>query len=195
VNDLSDDARRTLLGLARAAIRARLSGVPAPVPPEDAALQVHSGAFVSLHARADGALRGCVGFVEPLFPLAEAVVKAAVAAATEDPRFAPVTAAELPGLLIDISVLGELQPIRADAVEVGVHGLVIRHHGASGLLLPQVPIEHGWDRALFLEHLCAKAGLPREAWRDPEAQLLGFTARVFREPVEGLGQGTSAAGR
>jgi AmmeMemoRadiSam system protein A len=178
---LSEQAGLALLRLARRAIEARLAGRPGPPWPDDPELQAHGGVFVSLHARSDGALRGCVGFVEPLFPLGEAVCRAAVAAASEDPRFAPVTASELPTLVLDVSVLGAAQPIRPEAVQVGVHGLVLRHRGLSGLLLPQVPVEHGWDRIGFLDHLCLKVGLPPGAWQEAGAQLLAFTAVVLRE--------------
>jgi AmmeMemoRadiSam system protein A len=178
---LADTERGALLALARRAIAARLAGAPAPALPPGEALRAQRGAFVSLHRRGDGSLRGCVGFVEPLFPLAEAVARAAVAAATGDPRFAPVTAGELAALRIDVSVLGPTHAIRPEAVEVGVHGLVLRHRGCSGLLLPQVPVEHGWDRTAFLDHVCLKAGLGAGAWREAGAELLAFGAEVFRE--------------
>jgi AmmeMemoRadiSam system protein A len=184
---LSEQSGQALLRLARRAIEAHLAGDLAPPAPEADELLVHSGAFVSLHARPGGALRGCVGFVEPLYPLAEAVSKAAVAAACEDPRFAPVTPSELPSLAIDVSVLGPTLPIRPDDVKVGVHGLVLRHRGLGGLLLPQVPVEHGWDRTTFLEQLCHKVGLPPGSWQEPGALLLGFTAVVIREDEAAAG--------
>jgi AmmeMemoRadiSam system protein A len=177
----STESQRHLLGVARRAIEARLRGRARPEERSEEALRVPRGAFVTLRTRKGERLRGCVGYVEPLFPLAETVARAAVAAATEDGRFPSVTLEELDALVIEISILTPLSPIRAEEVEVGRHGLMLRHAGRSGLLLPQVPTEQGWDRETFLEHTCLKAGLEPSAWREPEAELLGFTAIVFSE--------------
>jgi AmmeMemoRadiSam system protein A len=114
-------------------------------------------------------------------PLAETVAKMAVAAATEDGRFDAVAASELPSLSIEISALGPMREIRPEDVEVGVHGLVVRCGSRRGVLLPQVPVEHHWDRGSFLAHTCLKAGLPVDAWQRPECELLAFTASVFGE--------------
>ena len=132
------------------------------------------GVFVTLRRRSDGALRGCVGIPEPLHPLEDAVRRAAVAAALSDRRFAAVTAGELDSLAIEVSVLSELRPGRAEDVVVGRHGVVIRGRGRAALLLPQVAVEQGWDVETLLRQLCRKAGLPGEAWRDVECQLLLF---------------------
>ena len=105
----------------------------------------------------------------------------AVAAATRDGRFEPVTASELASLRIEISVLSPLAPIRPADVEVGRHGLLLRYGDRRGVLLPQVPAEHGWDREAFLAHTCEKAGLPADTWRRPGVELSGFTATVFGE--------------
>ena len=179
---LSEQARHALLGLARRAIETRLRG--APPPPLSAPgpeLERPSGAFVTLRRRSDGELRGCVGYVEPMFPLAETVARSAVAAAVEDGRFDAVTLGELSSLSIDISVLGPAQPIEPDDVVVGTHGLILRCAGRGGLLLPQVATEHGWDRGQLLDHTCRKAGLPPGSWKRPDAELLAFTATVFGE--------------
>jgi AmmeMemoRadiSam system protein A len=179
---LSVELRRALLALARAAIEAQLrGGHPQPQAQVPEELRRNRGAFVTLRRRADHELRGCVGFVEPLFPLCEAVARAAVAAATQDGRFAPVEAGELPQLALDISVLGLTRPIAAADVEVGVHGLIVRWAGRGGLLLPQVAVEHGWSREAFLDHTCLKAGLPAATWRRADAELLAFEAEVFGE--------------
>jgi uncharacterized protein (TIGR00296 family) len=98
-----------------------------------------------------------------------------------DCRFAPVTAKELPRLRIEVSALGPLRPIRPEEVEVGRHGLLISYGGRRGVLLPQVPVEHGWDRESFLDHTCIKAGLPPDTWRKPGVELLGFAAEVVEE--------------
>lgn len=179
--EIAEDDGRRLLEVARAAVAARLAGEaatkPDAVPPT---LSRKSGAFVSIHA-SDGGLRGCVGYVEPLYPLVEAVARAAVLAATEDHRFESLRADELADVAFDVSVLGPPSAIAADDVEVGRHGLVAEGRGRRGLLLPQVPVEHGWDRETFLQHTCLKAGLAPDAWRADDIHLLGFEARVFRE--------------
>jgi AmmeMemoRadiSam system protein A len=132
-----------------------------------------------LRRRSDGELRGCIGYVEAVRPLHEAVAEAARLAATEDHRFEPVGRSELEHLHVEISVLTPLSPTSADEVVVGTHGLVVRHGGRSGLLLPQVPVEQGWDREAFLDHACRKAGLPAGTWKRPDAELLSFGAEVF----------------
>ena len=124
--------------------------------------------------RSDGALRGCIGIPEPRHPLEDAVRRAAVSAALSDPRFAPVTAGELEGLAIQVSILTELRPGRADEVVLGRHGVVIRGRGRAALLLPQVAVEQGWDLETLLGQLCRKAGLPGDAWRDAKCELLLF---------------------
>ncbi len=141
-------------------------------------LAAPGAAFVTLKKK--GRLRGCIGYTEAVAPLFKVVQECAVAAATEDPRFPPVTPAELPSIDLEISVLTPLVPIRADEVEVGRHGLMVSHLGRRGLLLPQVPVELGWDRETFLDQTCVKAGLPPDAWRRG-ATLEAFTAEVFGE--------------
>jgi AmmeMemoRadiSam system protein A len=134
------------------------------------------GVFTSLYLR--GELRGCVGYVLPTSPLHRAVAETARAAAFDDNRFPPVTHEEVPHLEIELSILTCPQPITAEAIEVGRHGLLISQHGRRGLLLPQVPVERGWDRSTFLEHTCRKAGLPIDAWQKG-ATIEAFTAEVF----------------
>jgi AmmeMemoRadiSam system protein A len=176
-----DPELRELLGVARRAIEARLAGRRFAEEPKDGWRGEPRGAFVTLWTRPAHELRGCVGYIEPVYSLVETVARAAVSAAVDDGRFPPVSGDELPGLSIDVSILSRLEPIRPEEVVVGEHGLLLRHRGRSGLLLPQVPIEHGWDRDTFLDHTCLKAGLQPGAWREPGARLLGFTAVVVGE--------------
>ncbi len=178
---LGAEDRAALLRVAREAIEARLARRPEAPTPRAGALGRPCGAFVTLTERVGGALRGCVGYVEPSHALAEVVARAAVAAAFHDRRFAPVTAADLAQLAIEISVLGPPFPIPPEAVEVGRHGLIVERDGSRGLLLPQVAVEHRWDRATFLEQTCRKAGLAASAWRAQGTTLLAFTAEVFGE--------------
>lgn len=157
--------RAELLAIARRAIRDKVSGRQETRPsPADPALAAPGAVFVTL-TRA-GALRGCIGYVEAVRPLAEAVAHCAASAATTDPRFAAVTTRELSELDIELSVLSPLCVV-ADPKEirVGLHGLHINKDGRHGLLLPQVASEYGWDRETFLRQVCAKAGLPSDAWR------------------------------
>jgi len=177
---LTDTERQALLRVARESIAARFQGRRPALPPPTGALAERRGAFVTLHG-GDGELRGCVGLMRSDRPLVETVARMAVAAATEDGRFEPVTEAELDELSIEVSALSPLEPIRPENVEVGRHGLLIGHGGRRGVLLPQVPEEHGWDRETFLVHTCRKAGLPDDAWKEAGVELLAFTAEVFRE--------------
>jgi AmmeMemoRadiSam system protein A len=179
--ELCAEDRRQLLSVARQVIASALSGAAAAPLAASPTLAEKRGAFVTLTRRLDGELRGCIGYVEPLFPLVETVSRAAMAAALHDRRFAPVTRGELAELAIEISVLSVPSPIRPEDVAVGTHGLILRVGGRSGLLLPQVASDHGWDAATFLDHTCLKAGLRPGAWREPGAELLGFTATVFGE--------------
>jgi AmmeMemoRadiSam system protein A len=114
-------------------------------------------------------------------PLGETVTRMAAAAATDDGRFLPVRAHELEDLVIEISALGSLWPIRPEDVVIGVHGLVLRASGRSGVLLPQVAVANGWHREEFLDRTAEKAGLPEDAWRREDVELLAFTAEVFGE--------------
>jgi AmmeMemoRadiSam system protein A len=179
--ELRDEERRALLAAAREAIAAHLAGRKAELPRATGALARPGGAFVSLHRRKDGELRGCIGQLRAEGPLLDAVAQMAVAAATEDERFAPVSATELDALSIEVSALSLLAPIRSDEVEVGRHGLMVRSGERRGVLLPQVPVDQGWERDQFLAQTCRKAGLAADAWRQPGVELSGFTATVFGE--------------
>lgn len=171
----------SLARIAREAIARALEGVrarPSPDPPVDAERR---GVFVTLRRREDGELRGCIGFVEALLPLHEAVSHAAVGAALRDRRFRAVTRAELPALAVHVSVLGTLRLCRPEEVEIGRHGVVIRCRARRALLLPQVAVEQGWDRETLLRELCRKAGLPVDAWRDGDGELLVFETETFAD--------------
>ena len=160
--------------------RAEPSPSRAAAPAGGGYLQKKCGAFVTLTIH--GQLRGCIGYVIAERPLLETVREAARAAAFQDPRFAPLRRAELSELRLEISVLSEPRPVCSlEEIRVGDHGLIVRHGFRSGLLLPQVATEYGWDRETFLSHTCAKAGLPRDSWRDPDTEIELFEAEVFGE--------------
>jgi AmmeMemoRadiSam system protein A len=176
--EFSAAERTQLLSLAHQAILAALQKREIPLEPPTTHLAELRGVFTSLYLR--GALRGCVGYVFPTTPLYRAVAETARAAAFEDNRFDPVKLDEADNLQIGLSVLSPPRPILADAIEVGRHGLLISASGLRGLLLPQVPVERGWNRITFLEQTCRKAGLPLDAWQKG-ATLEAFTAEVFGE--------------
>jgi len=174
---LDEPQREELLGIARRAMEGYVGA--GKVPPKEVApgrLAAPGAAFVTLTK--GGRLRGCIGYTEAVAPLFKVVQECAVAAATEDPRFPPVSPKELSSLHVEISVLTPLVPIRPEDVEVGRHGLMVEQGRMRGLLLPQVPVEWGWDRETFLDQTCVKAGLPPSAWRHG-ATLRAFTAEVF----------------
>ncbi len=178
---LNAQQQETLLRLARETIAqyARDRKVP-ELPTGDPALQASRAVFVTLHKR--GMLRGCIGSLEARLPLAEAVRSSAISAAFGDPRFPPVTAGEVNDLEIEISVLSPLRRVgSADEIAVGTHGVVVSKGMRSGVFLPQVATEQGWDRETMLNCLCShKAGLPEDAWRRG-CDLSVFTTQVFAE--------------
>jgi AmmeMemoRadiSam system protein A len=136
------------------------------------------GVFVTLKIK--GNLRGCIGYVEGIKPLQEAVIDMALSAAFKDPRFSPLEKSELSDLHVEISVMSPLEEIGSpDDIIVGTHGLVIEKGFNRGLLLPQVATEYHWDKETFLAHTCLKAGLPKEAWQDKDTKILVFAANVF----------------
>jgi AmmeMemoRadiSam system protein A len=176
--EFSPEERVLLLETAHESILSALEKRGIQLDPPNPHLAEARGAFTSLYLRGD--LRGCVGYVLPVSSVYRAVIDTARAAAFEDTRFHPVTVDEARALEIELSILSPPQPIAADAIEVGRHGLLISLGGHRGLLLPQVPVEHSWDRTTFLEQTCRKAGLPLDAWQKG-AVVEAFTAEVFGE--------------
>jgi AmmeMemoRadiSam system protein A len=179
--EYSQEERALLLGLAHDSILAALENREISLEPPSPHLAEPRGAFTSLCLH--GGLRGCVGYVLPVSSVYRAVADTARAAAFEDTRFHPVTMEEAQQLKIELSILSPPQPITAEEIEIGRHGLLISMAGYRGLLLPQVPVEHHWDRVTFLEQTCRKAGLPRDAW-EKGANIEAFTAEVFGEKTE-----------
>jgi AmmeMemoRadiSam system protein A len=175
-SEFNRDERITLLQIAHQAILCELAGQVREEVPVPARLRAPRGVFTTLYLQ--GELRGCVGYAMPVTPLCRAVAETARAAAFEDSRFLPVTRTEAPLLEVSISVLSPLLPILPEQIEVGHHGLVVSLGFSRGLLLPQVPLEFGWDRETFLEQTCRKASLPVDAWRRG-AKIEAFTAEVF----------------
>lgn len=176
---LTGDDRRELLRTAREAIRHRLAGGTAAAPPRLANPELRAGAFVTVSM--SGELRGCIGHPGDDRLLAEVVPECAVSAATEDPRFPPLTLGELAAVHLEISVLGPITEVRNFGdIEVGRHGLIAEQGFRRGLLLPQVASDRGWGLDTFLSHTCLKAGLRADAWKSG-ATIHKFEAEVFGE--------------
>jgi AmmeMemoRadiSam system protein A len=175
-NEFTPEERAVLLRLAHESILSALERREISLSPPSPHLDEPRGAFTTIYFH--GNLRGCVGYVFPVASLYRTVAETARAAAFEDTRFSPVSPQEAPELGVSLSILSPLRVITPEEVEIGRHGLVVSHGGRRGLLLPQVPVEHQWDRATFMEQTCRKAGLPLDAWRQG-ATLEAFTAEVF----------------
>ena len=182
---LTDEEGVLALCLARNALGNRISGAACSDPLLTPVFSRKRGVFVTLTR--EGELRGCIGFPYPHHPLGEAIREAAVSAALGDPRFPPVRAAELPLIRIDVTVLSIPEILaaapeaRPEKIKIGRHGLIVRGHGTSGLLLPQVATECCWDSRQFLDHTCRKAGLPAGCWRQKEVEVYTFEGQVFCE--------------
>ncbi|MDR0689673.1 MAG: AmmeMemoRadiSam system protein A [Spirochaetaceae bacterium] len=187
---ITPEEREALLADARETIRAALERRPPEykrsaelaraVREGKSALSKPCGAFVTLHQGKD--LRGCIGRMIASEVLEKTVRIMAGEAACGDPRFPPLTRSELGGCTIEISALSPLERCPGPrSVQVGLHGLYLVHRGRSGVLLPQVPVEQGWDLDQYLAYICVKAGLPPHSYDEPGAQLYTFTAVVFGE--------------
>ena len=177
---LSNEEKRILIQTAREAIESRLARRPPEYPQATKKLKEKCGAFVTLHK--GGKLRGCIGYVTARAPLVETIKETAQSAAFQDPRFPPLTSRELAEISLEVSVLTPLRPVGSiEEIEVGVHGIMMRRGFHSGLLLPQVATEYGWDRETFLTHTCYKAGLPADCWQSAETRMEVFSALVFGE--------------
>jgi hypothetical protein len=181
---INPEERKILLSAALESIKAGLEGRE-PVYPQypktaDSPLNKPCGAFVSLHTGRN--LRGCIGRMTANLPLMDTVCLMAREAAFDDPRFPPLTSGELPRCHIEISVLSPMTLCSdPEQVKIGIHGLYLRKGGRSGVLLPQVPVEQGWNLSQYLEYICIKAGLPPGSYKAPDAELLTFTAIVFSQ--------------
>ncbi len=145
------------------------------------------GVFVTLNTFPEHELRGCIGYPEPVFPLGEALIRAAEGAC-HDPRFPPLHKSELNGIVVETSILTvpELISIEErrklpEVIRVGTDGLIMERGHYRGLLLPQVPVEWGWDATTFLEQTCIKAGMTPDRWLDSSCKVYRFQAEIFYE--------------
>lgn len=184
MSPLAPESRSALLRVARQAIESAIIRRPAVSLPDGPEFSRPQGAFVTLTRH--GSLRGCIGRIQPPDPLVQVVAHCAAAAATEDPRFPPVLAPEVPELEIELSILSEPALARFEQIEIGRHGLIATRGAQRGLLLPQVADEHNWPVERFLEETCIKAGLDPYAWKQPDTRIEAFTAEVFNERDVGV---------
>ena len=180
MSSLAEREKQLLLQIARSALALGVANKP-PLRdvPSEVFLQQPAGAFVTLHRR--GRLRGCVGQLPGRDSLAAVVAHCACAAALDDSRFEPVTGAELSEIDIEVSVLSAPEDAKLEAIEPGKHGLLVSRGMQRGVLLPQVASQFKWGAQRFLEETCVKAGLDRDAWKDPGTRVQAFTAEVFSE--------------
>ncbi|MDD4894248.1 MAG: AmmeMemoRadiSam system protein B [Candidatus Omnitrophica bacterium] len=181
-NMLNKEQRKKMLMIARSSIQSYLkTGKKPELNETDPELLKEMGAFVTLHER--GQLRGCIGNLVGREPLYLTIRDMAVEAATDDPRFPPVTSDEIKDIEIEISALSPLKRIEStDEIKMGIHGVIVRSGSKSGVFLPQVATETGWSKEYFLSELCeGKAGLSRDAWKDKNTEIYIFTAEVFSE--------------
>ncbi|MCL2129088.1 MAG: AmmeMemoRadiSam system protein A [Treponema sp.] len=192
---ITDEEKKALLADARETIAAKLErrqpdyklslSLGKAIKEGISSLGKPCGAFVTLHIKEGSGgqrLRGCIGRMLASTPLQNTVRTMAIEAAFGDPRFPPLDAGEYPKISIEISALSPMEPCpNPRSVKVGVHGLYLIHRGRSGVLLPQVPVEQGWNLDEYLDYICVKAGLPSGSYEAPGAELYTFTAVVFGE--------------
>lgn len=185
LEDLSGEDGRLLVNIAVETMRNHIKGDHRTSPGIcEGKFQKYAGVFVTI--KKQGSLRGCIGFPYPVYSLCEAVINASVAAATDDPRFMPVTESELDDLEVEVTVLGfpeEIDQLSDDfdtSISIGLHGLIVTREFNSGLLLPQVAVEESFSPVQFLAQTCIKAGLSPSAWKDRETKVFRFEGRIFQ---------------
>lgn len=186
---LDNSQRAIVLSLARSAVQEFLTNrQQLSCPEKQDFLRLPSAAFVTL--KIHGELRGCIGSTQHQYPLGETIVRCAISAATEDPRFPPLTLSEYPEIQFEVSILSEFTVIQSlEEIEPGRHGVMITAGYYKGLLLPQVAVDHNWDRETFFKHACQKAGLKTYGWpTEPSTIVEIFTAEVFGDHDQKVGE-------
>lgn len=184
----SDEEGISAVRAARAIVDAHVHGRGPPALDLPPTFDSPGGVFTTLKTHPAGDLRGCIGIPEPIMNLRDAIIRSAMSAATEDPRFPRLSPGELDRVTVEVTLMTppEAIPVQRpeellDVVKIGVHGLIASRGGRRGLLLPQVPVEQGWGVEEFLAHTCWKAGLPPDSWRDGVTTFSWFTGQVFGE--------------
>lgn len=190
--ELTQEEGKILITLARSTVKQYLETGKAIKPPKDTPKKLfeYCGVFVTINSLRGGEkeLRGCIGYPYPTSPLVEAVIDSAINAATQDPRFEPLSANELSRVVFEVSVLTPPEPVKVknpqeylSKIKVGEDGLIVERGPYKGLLLPQVPVEWGWCEEEFLCQCCMKAGLPPDSWLTKAAKVHKFRAIIFEE--------------
>ena len=185
--ELSDDDGQILVKMARNAVTEYLQNNTRINNKEfNSRFNIDSGIFVTITK--ENSLRGCIGYPLPIKKLSNAVIDSAIAAATEDPRFPAINPNELDNLIFEVTVLTPPIEIKVEkhedylsAIKIGRDGLIVENKQSSGLLLPQVPKEYGWDIEEFLTHTSEKAGLEKNAWKDQDTKVSRFEGIIFKE--------------
>lgn len=176
----------TAVKAARGAIEAETVGLAYEDAVFPESFGAKSGVFVTINTYPEGNLRGCIGYPEPAFSLKDALVFSAQSAC-HDPRFMPLSRKEAANCTVEVTVLSQPVPVQCEKkdlpknIVIGRDGLIIQFGRRRGLLLPQVPVEWGWDAEEFLKQLSAKAGLPGDAWKLADSQIWTFTGEIFHE--------------
>ncbi|OGS43338.1 MAG: AMMECR1 domain-containing protein [Euryarchaeota archaeon RBG_13_57_23] len=188
----SDEDGELAVRIARAVVEGLVQHTKFPLPKVPQSFSEKSGVFVTLTTHPGDALRGCIGYPEPIMPLIDAIKDSAVSAASRDPRFPPVKPEELRTIKVEVSLLTPPTEIMVNKpsdltkqVKVGEDGLIVQRGLARGLLLPQVPVEWSWDAEEFLCQTCLKAGLMPDAWLQQGTKVFKFQAEVFSEDEPG----------
>jgi len=183
----SDAEGELAVRMAREAVEAFTHGRPLAPFSVPASFERESGVFVTINNHPGEELRGCIGYPHPYFPLAKAIVKAAEGAC-EDPRFPKLAEEELDRVVVEVSILTPPELIEVKrpkdllgTVRVGVDGLTVAQGRERGLLLPQVPVDWGWDAEEFLSQTCMKAGLLPDAWLEPDTRVYKFQSEIWTE--------------
>lgn len=184
----SDDEGRLAVEIARRRIESYLSGEKMELPPLPPSFKEKMGVFVTLNTYPGRELRGCIGYPEPVLPLIDALMDAAISAATRDPRFMPVKPREMDSIVVEVTLLTPPEEIRYSdpeelpgKIRIGRDGLIAQEGPFRGLLLPQVPVEWGWDAETFLDQTCIKAGIPPGDWREGRVRFFRFQGEIFAE--------------
>jgi uncharacterized protein (TIGR00296 family) len=190
--ELTQKEGEFLVKLARDTVRHYLENGKTTKPPKETPKKLfeHCGIFVTINSLrgSEKMLRGCIGYPYPTHPLVEAVIDSAINAATQDPRFEPLSTDELGKVVFEVSVLTPPEAVEVknpqellSKIKVGEDGLIIERGYYKGLLLPQVPVEWGWCEEEFLCQCCMKAGLPPDSWLTKDAKVFKFRAIIFEE--------------
>ena len=182
----SDDGKKAVK-LARSVIEHHVNNKAFSHAASTGVFQENHGVFVTLHTYAEHELRGCIGIPEPVMTLENALVEAAKSV-TRDPRFPPLEHRELSSIIVEVTVLTKPERLTVEnpqeymsAIEIGRDGLIVEQGFFKGLLLPQVPVEQGWDKETFLAHTCMKAGLLPDAWYEKQTKIYTFSGQIFSE--------------